>query len=153
GLGDVMLANFSLGDGVALYSDRPVTVTTPDTMKVTVGSDSRTALGTTYAEVYDVDDDTINAIRDGRITSTGSIANKTLISATLTRRALNIPGAAVSGLAPLWRTTKFDQTRSLSYSITDSGSFSFSSAYTFGMGMKFNNGVSASFDASAGVSG
>jgi hypothetical protein len=139
--GQELTARFSLGNGVALYSDNPVTITTPSPLKITVGSDSRSVLGPVYTETYDVSDDVIQQIKDGWITTTGQVANKRLISASLTARS-----------AGGWRTTKFDQTKSLSYSLNDTGSFGISSSYSFGFGLKLSNGISGSFDGSVGVS-
>jgi hypothetical protein len=138
-----MLARWSQGDGVALYSDRPITVTTPDKYKVTVGADSRTVLGPTYAETYDVGDDVINQIKDGTIATLDQVPNKKLITATLTRRDMTKTN---------WRTTKFDQAKALSFAFNDSGAFALSSSYAFAAGLKFSNGISAGFDASFGVS-
>lgn len=138
-----MLANWSLGDGVALYSDRPITLTTPVALKVTVGSESRTVLGPTYSEAYDVSDEVIQQIKDGVITQPSKIANKRLITASLTAREASRAS---------WRTTKFDQAKALSYSLNDSGSFGITSSYAFSLGLKLSNGISGSFDGSVGVS-
>lgn len=141
--GDELSARFSLGAGVALYADQPVTITTPSALKVTTGSDSRSVLGPTYAETYDVSDATIAQIKDGWITQANQIPDKKLITASLTQRD-------ASGLS--WRTTKFDQSKALSYSLSDSGSFGISSSYAFSFGLKLTNGISGSFDGSLGVS-
>jgi hypothetical protein len=140
--GPDMLAAFSLGDGVALYSDRPITLTTPVALKITVGSESRTVLGPTYSEAYDVSDEVIQQIKDGVITQPGKIAQKRLITASLTARELSRAS---------WRTTKFDQAKALSYTLNDSGSFGISSSYAFAFGLKLSNGISGSFDGSIGV--
>ncbi len=141
--GDELLARWSLGDGVALYSDRPITLTTPDKLKVSVGSDSRTVFGPSYSEVYDVSNDVIAQIKDGTIATIDQVPDKRLITATLVRRELS--GAS-------WRSTKFDQSKSLSYSLSDSGSFGLTSSYAFGAGLKLSNGITAGYDASFGIS-
>jgi len=141
--GPDMLASFSLGDGVALYSDRPITLTTPVALKITVGSESRTVLGPTYSEAYDVSDEVIQQIKDGVITQPGKISQKRLITASLTAREASRAS---------WRTTKFDQAKALSYSLNDSGSFGISSSYAFAFGLKLANGIAGSFDGSIGVS-
>lgn len=141
--GGDMLASWSLGDGVALYSDRPITLTTPAAMKVTVGSDSRTVLGPSYTEAYDVSDEVIKQIKDGVITQANQIPHKRLITASLTAREAS--GAS-------WRTTKFDQAKALTYSLNDVGIFGITSNYNFTFGLKLANGISGSFDGSVGVS-
>ncbi len=140
--GAELLASWSLGDGVALYSDRPITLTTPVALKVTVGSESRTVLGPTYSEAYDVSDEVIQQIKDGVITQPGKIPHKRLITASLTARE-------ASRLS--WRTTKFDQAKALTYSLNDSGSFGITSSYAFALGLKLSNGISGAFDSSIGV--
>jgi hypothetical protein len=135
-------ARWSLGSGVALYADQPISLTTPSALKITVGSDSRTALGPTYTEAYDVSDDVIQQIKDGYITQAAQIPKKKLITASLTRRER-------SGIS--WRTSKFDQAKTLSYALSDSGSFGVTHSYAFAAGLKLTNGVSGSFDASIGV--
>lgn len=137
-----VLESWSLGDGVALYSDRPITVTTPAALKVTVASDSRTVLGPSYVETYDVSDEVIKQIKDGVITQASQIPNKRLITATLNAR---------DAVGDSWRTTKFDQAKALTYSLNDSGTFGITSTYAFAMGLKLTNGISASFDGSIGV--
>ena len=137
-----VLESWSLGDGVALYSDRPITVTTPAALKVTVASDSRTVLGPTYVETYDVSDEVIKQIKDGVITQAGQIPHKHLITATLNARSKG---------GDSWRTTKFDQAKALTYSLSDSGTFGITSTYAFGFGLKLTNGISGSFDGSVGV--
>jgi hypothetical protein len=141
--GKELPARWSLGSGVALYADQPITLTTPSALKITVGSDSRTALGPTYTEAYDVSDDVIQQIKDGYITQAAQIPKKKLITASLTRRER-------SGLS--WRTSKFDQAKTLAYTLSDSGSFGVTHSYAFAAGLKLTNGISGSFDASIGVS-
>jgi hypothetical protein len=141
--GKELPARWSLGSGVALYADQPITLTTPSALKITVGSDSRTALGPTYTEAYDVSDDVIQQIKDGYITQAAQIPKKKLITASLTRRER-------SGLS--WRTSKFDQAKTLGYTLSDSGSFGVTHSYAFAAGLKLTNGISGSFDASIGVS-
>lgn len=142
-VGRELPARFSLGSGVALYADQPITLTTPSALKITVGSDSRTALGPTYTEAYDVSDDVIQQIKDGYITQAAQISKKKLITASLTRRER-------SGIS--WRTSKFDQAKTLAYTLSDSGSFGVTHSYAFAAGLKLTNGISGSFDASIGVS-
>ena len=141
--GREMEARFSLGDGIALYADKAVTLTTPSALKMTVGSDSRTVLGPSYNETYSVSDDVIQKIKDGVITQVEQIDDKRLITASLTQRDL---------LGLTWRTVKFDQAKALSYSVSDGGSFAVSSSYAFGAGFKFGNSISGSFDSTLGVS-
>lgn len=136
-----MLARWSLGEGVALYSDRPITMTTPGELKVTVGADSRTVLGPSYSEVYDVSDDVLQQIRDGSITQAKQIGERSIVTASLSQRARGTG----------WRTTKYDSAKALSYTVTDGGSFSLSHAYSLAAGLKLSNGLSASFDASIGI--
>ncbi len=137
------IARWSLGDGVALYSDRPITLTTPDKLAITVGAHSRTVFGPQYAEIYDVSDDVIGQIKDGTIATLDQIAEKKLITANLVRRDL---------MGTSWRTTSFDQSKALGYKFSDYGSFELSSSYAFAAGFKFTNGVAASFDGSVGIS-
>lgn len=139
---NVAEGSYTLGYGVALYSDKGVTVTTPDKYKVTVGKDSRTVLGETYVETYDVSDDQIARIRNGEVDSSEKLTNKRLITATLTKKEASKAS---------WRTTKFDQAKALTYSCNDLGVYSLSSAYNFAFGLKLNNAVAASFDATQGI--
>ncbi|NUP12251.1 MAG: hypothetical protein HOW73_39900 [Polyangiaceae bacterium] len=136
-------ARFSLGDGVALYSDKSVTLSTPETLKVTVGKDTRTVLGPTYSETYDVSDEVIQQIKDGWISGVSEITDKKLITASLTRRD-------AFGLS--WRTTKFDLAKTLTFAASDNGAFTLGSAYTYSAGLKFGNSLGVSFDASTGAS-
>ncbi len=136
-------ARFSLGDGVALYSDEAVTITTPEALKVTVGKDTRTVLGETYSETYDVSDDTLEAIRNGTLSDVSEVSDKSLVTASLTRRE-------ATGVS--WRTTKFDLSKTLNVAAADNGSFTLGSDYAFAGGLKFTNSLGVAFDALTGIS-
>lgn len=133
---------FSLGDGIAMFSDKSMTITTPDALKVTVGKDARTVLGSTYSETYDVSDEVLNQIRSGEISGVSQITDKRLVTASLTERS------AIGS----WRTTKFDLAKTLNVGVADNGSFQIGSALTYIAGLKLGNLLGASFDANTGLS-
>ncbi len=132
---------WTLGNGVALYSDKPITITTPDKLAVTTSSDARTVFGESYSEVYDVDDDVVAKIKNGTYASIDQVGSKKLITATLVR-----PSAGT------WRTSTFDQSKTLGFKFSDYGSWELSSSYSFGAGLKFANALTVGFSATLGVS-
>jgi hypothetical protein len=136
-----LLARFSHGSGVALYSDRPINFTTPDKMSVTVGADARSVLGETFSEVYDCSDDIISKIKDGTITTIDQVSDKKLVTATLVAR----------DSTNTWRNTTLDRSKSIGFKVGDYGSCELSMNYAFAAGLKFANGLAASLDATVGL--
>ena len=132
---------FSLGDGISMFSDKAMNITTPDTLKVTVGKDARTVLGPTYSETWDVSDDVLDQVRSGEISGVSQITSKKLVTASLTDRS--VIGS--------WRTTKFDLAKTLNVGVADNGSFLVGSALTYIAGLKLGNLLGASFDANTGL--
>lgn len=137
-----LAARFSLGDGIALYCDKAVTLSTPEALKVTVGKDVRTVLGETYSETYDVDQDVIEKIKDGWISDVSEVPSKKLVTAILQRRELL--GAGVG-----WRTTKFDVSKALTFAANDTGSFTVGASFIHLAGVKFLSTLGVTLDSNA----
>ncbi len=131
---------FSLGDGIAMFSDKAINVTTPEPFKVTAGKDSRTILGDSYSETYDVSDDDLEKIRSGEYTGLTQLESRKLVTASLTRK--NAMG--------LWRTTKFDTSKALSFAVADNAAVTLGAAYACIGGMKLDNLIGAKFEANMG---
>src|SRR5690606_29195766 len=110
--------------------------------RITVGKDSRTVLGQSYSETYDVSDDVLQQIKDGTIRDLSALTSKSLVTAALSR-----PDA--TGLS--WRTTKFDLSKSLNFGAADNGSFTVGSDYSFWAGLKLSNSLGVSFEANTGA--
>jgi hypothetical protein len=140
-----LLDRYTLGNGVALYSDRGIALNTPSQLAVTVGSDSRTVFGPTFSIVYDVDDATIAKIKSGEIASLADVPEKRIVTATKVDRDLLDKSA--------WRTTRIDRAKTLTYSCNDTGAFSASVSTSATFGTRYSSGLSASFDTSYGFSG
>jgi len=139
-----LLDRYTLGNGVALFSDRGIALNTPAQLTVTVGGDSRTVFGPTFSLVYSVDDATIEKIKSGEISNLADVTDKRIVTATRVDRDGLIPGAAN------WRTTSISRAKTLNVTMNDTGALSASSSTTATFGTRFTSGMSASFDASAG---
>lgn len=122
------------GAGIVLKSDGD--------LKITVAASKRTVLGETYDETYDVSDEDRAKITAGTTTLAKDIQKKQLITASLLAREPS------TDAMPLWRTSKFDRSKALTYSVSDSGSFSLGSTYAFAAGFKLTNNVNGTFDTS-----
>ena len=143
-----LLDRYTLGNGVALYSDRGIALNTPAELTVTVGGDSRTVFGPTFSLVYSVDDATIAKIKSGEIANLADVTDKKLVTATRVDRDSLIPGA--QGKAANWRTTTIDRSKELKFSMSDSGALSASSSMNATFGTKFESNCSALFELKGG---
>ena len=143
-----LLDRYTLGNGVALFSDRGIALNTPAQLTVTVGGDSRTVFGPTFSRVYSVDDATIEKIKSGEIANLADVTDKKLVTATRIDRDGLIPGA--KGKAANWRTTSISRAKTLNVTMNDTGTLSASSSTTATFGTRFTSGMSASFDSSVG---
>jgi hypothetical protein len=141
-----LLDRYTLGNGVALFSDRGIALNTPAQLTVTVGGDSRTVFGPTFSLVYGVDDATIEKIKSGEISNLADVHDKRIVTATRVDRDGLIPGAAN------WRTTSISRAKTLNVTMNDTGALSASSSTTATFGTRFTSGMSASFDTSVGFS-
>ncbi|MFO0612988.1 MAG: hypothetical protein U0414_10390 [Polyangiaceae bacterium] len=128
---------FSEGEGVALYSDLPITLTSARDLKFTMAQSSTTVLGETYAEVYSVSADVPERIRSGLVNSVEDIKDKSLVTA---QHTLPVPAG--------WRTRTFDLAKQLSVTAGDSGAFGVGSELSFYGGLKSSATLGFSFDSS-----
>jgi hypothetical protein len=141
GLGEELSARFSLGTGVALYSDQPISITTPATYSSIVGGESSSVLGAAYSETYDVSDTALDSIRRGEVNSLADLADKDLVTASLTARDLD---------GDHWLTASFTKALSVGFTRGATAAFGMTAAYAFNGGLSFTNALAGSLDATMG---
>ncbi len=135
------VASSLVGDGVAIYAAHDIHMTSPAGLRITAGSESRSVLGPSYQEVYDVDDDVLLRLREGERLEVAAIPGKKLVSASLTCRSL------LGG----WRSTRMERGGYGRFTFGYHARHALGASYRYLGGMNVTNAFAVAFDASAGL--
>src|SRR5262249_12732884 len=75
-----LVSKLGVANGIAMYADGGVKITTPDKFQLVATADSRTVLGESYSETYSVDKSYIELVKKGHIRTLAEIPGRKLVT-------------------------------------------------------------------------